>query len=86
LALLIGMFLTVVGIGFLTRNEFFTANYMRICMAALLLGVWTAFEGTRLSGTNTSLSYILCVAGGVRALTAGVMTRVASNSKSQLAG
>jgi hypothetical protein len=84
-SLAIGSFMTVVGIGFLTRNEVFRSHYLPLCFLALVAGVWTAIEGTRVASYDANLGYLICAIGAVRALSAGVMTRLADKSITTLA-
>ncbi|MEO7453738.1 MAG: hypothetical protein ABIV13_03125 [Fimbriimonadales bacterium] len=84
-SLAIGAYMTVVGIGFLTRNEVFRSNYLPLCFIALVAGVWTAVEGTRVASFHANLGYLLCAIGAVRALSAGVMTRKAGKTVTTLA-
>ena len=81
----IGAFMTVTGLGFLSRNEGFRSHYMPLCFIALCAGVWTAIDGTRMSATNANLGYLLCAMGAARALSAGVMAKLAGKTITRLA-
>ena len=81
----IGAFMTVAGVGFLTRNEVFRSHYLPLCFIALCAGVWTAIDGTRVSAFNANLGYMLCAVGAARALSAGVMARLAGKTVTHLA-
>jgi hypothetical protein len=80
----IGAFMMVTGLGFLSRNEGFRSHYLPLCFIALCAGVWTAIDGTRMSATNANLGYILCAIGAARALSAGVMSKLAGKTVTHL--
>ena len=80
----IGAFMMVTGLGFLSRNEGFRSHYLPLCFIALCAGVWTAIDGTRMSATNANLCYILCAIGAARALSAGIMSKLAGKTVTHL--
>jgi hypothetical protein len=84
-SVVIGAFMIVTGLGFLSRNEVFRSHYLPLCFIALCAGVWTAVEGTRTSASNANLGYMLCAVGAARALSAGLMARLAGKTVTHLA-
>jgi hypothetical protein len=81
----IGAFMTVTGLGFLSRNEVFRSHYMPLCFLALCAGVWTAVDGMRSSAVSANTAYLLCAIGAARALTAGLMSTLAGKTYTKLA-
>lgn len=84
-SVVIGAFMIVTGLGFLSRNEVFRSHYLPLCFIALCAGVWTAIEGTGVSAYNPNLGYALCAIGAARAFSAGMMAKLAGKTITHLA-
>ena len=85
IAVAVGAVVGVIGAGFLMRSPVFRNHYMSLCFIVLCTGVATTIEGTKLSAQFATAGYVLCLAGAVRALSAGLMAKLAARTVSKYA-
>ena len=85
IAVAVGALVGVIGTGFLLRSQVFRNHYMSLCFVVLCTGVATALEGTKLSSQFATAGYVLCLSGAVRALSAGLMAKLAAKTVSKYA-